>query len=281
MITRIRKCMLAAGLMATAMTASTMAGAAELPEEIRKQGFMRIGIEATYPPMAYKDPATNERLGANVDLLVAIAKELGVEIQWEELSFEQLVPAITTGRVDFSGSAVGDNPARREKLTFVDYIATGAQLFSTPDQAKGATQVSDFCGRTVAAPRTTTYFSMMPGWSDRYCTSAGKDAIQPMGTAGAAAAKTDLQQGRAAGVILGAEAFVYSLKQTPGGYVAIGDRLSDGMFGLAFAKDKEPLRDAIAAALTKLKDNGTYLEILKKHGLEKQALAEITIDKGQ
>lgn len=268
--------------------AMTLAGApalaqdgARLPERFRQQGFIRVGIEATYPPMAYKDPATNERRGVNVDLVTAIAKDLGVEIRWEEMSFAQLIPAITTNRVDFSGSSMTDLPSRREKLSFVDYVSTGAQIFTTTAQQKGATQATDFCGRSVATPRTTNYFPSAQAWSEKNCTGAGRPAMQVIGTEGAAASRTDLQQGRAAGAILGAEYVVYLRQQNPGMFVEVGEPITRNLSGMAFPRETTDLRDAVAASLSRLIANGTYLEILKKHGLERQALRSITIDAGE
>ncbi|RKK04699.1 ABC transporter substrate-binding protein [Pseudoroseomonas wenyumeiae] len=270
---------LSAGIVAMVFMAPAFAQ--ELPEAVRKQGHLRVGIEATYPPMAYKDPATNERRGVNVDLVTAIGKELGIELRWEEMAFAQLIPAIATNRVDFSGSSMTDLPSRREKLSFVDYISTGAQIFTTVQQQKGAQQPIDFCGRSIATPRTTNYFPQAQAWSEKNCVAAGKPPIRVIGTEGAAAARTDLQQGRADGAILGAEYVVYLSQQNPGTFVTIGEPISRNLSGMAFAKEQAPLRDAVAGALNRMISNGTYMEILKKHGLEKQALSAITIDAGE
>ncbi|MFC7554991.1 ABC transporter substrate-binding protein [Pseudoroseomonas wenyumeiae] len=270
---------LSAGIVAMVFMAPAFAQ--ELPEAVRKQGHLRVGIEATYPPMAYKDPGTNERRGVNVDLVTAIGKELGVELRWEEMAFAQLIPAIATNRVDFSGSSMTDLPSRREKLSFVDYISTGAQIFTTVQQQKGAQQPADFCGRSIATPRTTNYFPQAQAWSEKNCVAAGKPPIRVIGTEGAAAARTDLQQGRADGAILGAEYVVYLSQQNPGTFVTIGEPISRNLSGMAFAKEQAPLRDAVAGALNRMISNGTYMEILKRHGLEKQALSAITIDAGE
>ncbi|KAA2213632.1 ABC transporter substrate-binding protein [Pseudoroseomonas oryzae] len=268
-------------LAAMLMLAPALSVAQEVPEAIRRQGFLRVGIEATYPPMAYKDPATNERRGLNVDLVTAIGEELKLDIRWEEMAFAQLIPAITTDRVDFSGSSMTDLPARRERLSFVDYVSTGAQVFTTVTQRKGAAQPADFCGRSLATPRTTNYFPQAQAWSEKNCVAAGKPPIRVIGTEGAAASRTDLQQGRADGAILGAEYVVYLRQQNPGTFVAVGEPISRNLSGMAFAKDKAELRDAVAGALSRMIADGRYLAILKKHGLEKQALPAITIDAGE
>jgi len=269
-------------LLAAAALLIPGAGSAQpVPEAIRAQGFLRVGIEATYPPMAYKDPATNERRGVNVDLVAAIWRELGLEIRWEELAFAQLVPAIATGRVDFSGSAMTDLPSRRERLSFVDVVSTGAQIFTTTAQPRGTAGATEFCGRTVSTPRTTNYFPQAQAWSDANCVAAGRPPMRVLGSDGAAATRTDLMAGRAEGAILGAEFVVHLSRQNPGVFVAIGDPISRNLSGMAFDRGQTALRDAIAGALSRLVANGGYAEILRRHGLERQALDAITIDAGE
>lgn len=252
-----------------------------LPDAIRTAGVVRIGIEATYPPMAYKDPATNERRGFNVDLVTEIAKVLGLRIQWEEMAFAQLIPALTTGRIDFSGSSMTDLPSRRDRLSFVDYVSTGPQIFALAAQSAGISQPTDLCGKSVATPRTTAYFPTLTAWSQKNCVDQGRPAINVVGTEGAAATRTDLRQARVNAAVLGAEYVVYLSQQEPNTFVRIGQPIGLNMSGMAFPKESTVLRDAVVAAINKLIADGTYMTLLKKHGLEAQALTTATVDAGQ
>ncbi len=276
----IRTSLLAAGL-ALAATAAAAQQPIPLPDAIKAAGVVRIGIEATYPPMAYKDPATNERRGFNVDLVTEIAKVLGLRIQWEEMAFAQLIPALTTNRIDFSGSSMTDLPARRDRLSFVDYVSTGPQIFAMTAQSGDINQPTDLCGKAVATPRTTAYFPTLQAWSQANCVAQGRPAITVVGTEGATATRTDLRQNRVQAAVLGAEYVVYLSQQEPGAIKAIGTPIGRNMSGLAFPRESTVLRDAVAAALDRLIADGTYMALLKKHGLEAQALARAEIDAGQ
>jgi polar amino acid transport system substrate-binding protein len=276
----IRTSLLAAGL-ALAVTAAAAQQPIPLPDAIRSAGVVRIGIEATYPPMAYKDPATNERRGFNVDLVTEIAKVLGLRIQWEEMAFAQLIPALTTNRIDFSGSSMTDLPSRRDRLSFVDYVSTGPQIFAMTAQSGDINQPTDLCGKAIATPRTTAYFPTLQAWSQANCVAQGRPAITVVGTEGASATRTDLRQNRVQAAVLGAEYVVYLGQQEPGAIKAIGTPIGRNMSGLAFPKESTVLRDAVAAALDRLIADGTYMALLKKHGLEAQALARAEIDAGQ
>lgn len=253
---------------------------AVLPQKIKAAGEIVVGIESTYPPMAFKDPKTNERVGVNIDLVESIAKELGVKVKWEEMTFEQLMTSLTTGRIDMIGTAISDLPSRREKLTFVDYLVTGAQPFTTVAKKDAIKTEADLCGKTVGAPRTTNYYPVLQAWNEKNCVGAGKPAATVNGTAGATATRLDLKQGRLDAAVLGPEFVAHLMADEPNTYVLAGEPLVKTLFGFAFNKSETGLRDAVATALTAAMKNGSYAQALKKFGLERQAMSEPKIDAG-
>lgn len=271
---------LAFGL-AAATSAFAQQGGIPLPAALKSAGQIVVGIETTYPPMAYKDPKTNERAGFNVEFVNAIAKELGISVKWEEMSFEQLMTSLTTGRIDMIGTAISDLPSRRDKLTFVDYLATGAQPFALSAKAGELKSNTDLCGKTVGAPRTTSYMPVTAAWSEKNCAGAGKPAITVNGTAGATATRLELKQGRLDAAVLGPEYVAYLMADEPNTYAFVGEPLNKTLFGLAFEKKNSELRDAVAQATAVVMRNGGYQQALKKFGLERQRLSEPTIDAGQ
>ena len=267
--------------LATTAPASAQQGSIPLPATLKSAGHIVVGIETTYPPMAYKDPKTNERAGFNVELVNAIAKELGISVKWEEMSFEQLMTSLTTGRIDMIGTAISDLPSRRDKLTFVDYLATGAQPFALSTKAAEMKSNADLCGKTVGAPRTTSYMPVTAAWSEKNCAGAGKPAITVNGTAGATATRLELKQGRLDAAVLGPEYVAYLMADEPNTYAFVGEPLNKTLFGFAFEKKNVELRDAVAKATAAVMKNGGYQQALKKFGLERQSLPEPAIDAGQ
>ena len=55
-------------LAAAAIALATGAGAQEVPERIRKAGKIVVATMPNYPPITYKDPATNKLIGFDVEL---------------------------------------------------------------------------------------------------------------------------------------------------------------------------------------------------------------------
>lgn len=278
-----RNAILKALALAAAITLPATAGAEDIamPQALKDKGRLVVGIESSYPPMAYRDTATNERIGLNIDLVTAIGKKLGIDVQWEEMGFEQLMTSVETGRIDMIGAAISDLPKRREKMTFVDYLVTGAQPFTLKGKAETLKTNLDLCGQRVGAPSFTSYFPEAKKWSDENCVAAGKPAMIVNGTNGATATRLDLKQGRLDAGVLGPEFVVHLMRDEPDTYALVGEPLLTSLFGLAFKKDDVATRDAVAKAINALIADGTYTEILKKHGLEKWAMTSTKIDAGQ
>ena len=76
------------------------AAAADLPVPIAARGAVTVAVVPNYPPLEFRDPATGALTGFDVELGEALARKLGIKFAWQETSFDQMMPALTTGRVD-------------------------------------------------------------------------------------------------------------------------------------------------------------------------------------
>ena len=164
---------------ALGFTAAFAVAAAELPDRVKKAGKIVAATQPNYPPISYKDPATNQLQGFDIDLGEAIAKELGVKIEWQETAFAQMISSLQTGRVDIAMAGMSDLPARREVVDFVDYMKTGPQFFTTVANAGQLKSVEDLCGKKVGASRSTNWPGQMEELSKTVC--AGKNKHRRVG----------------------------------------------------------------------------------------------------
>ena len=114
----MRRPLLAVGFLAIGaftVLAAGIASAQTLPPEIAQSKKIRIAVNGTYPPMESLDLVTNKLVGFDIDLGEAIGKVLGVEIEWQDGSFAQLIPSLESGRADMILSGMSDLPARRDR----------------------------------------------------------------------------------------------------------------------------------------------------------------------
>ncbi|WP_343314945.1 ABC transporter substrate-binding protein [Brucella sp. BE17] len=260
------------------MAVSQAATAQELPERIAAKKQIVIANVPNYPPLEFKDPKTGTLTGLDIDLGNAIGEKLGVTIKWEEISFEQMVSALNTGRADLIMSGMTDLPGRRETLDFVDYLASGAQFYTTSDRAEEYKKPEDLCGKTVGASRRTSFPKEMETWSKETCEQNGKPALKIVGTEGSADARTQLRQKRLDAAVQGSETLPYLLNMEKGSYVIVGEPFTTVHQGIAVTKKDTQLRDLIAKTLQSMIEDGSYDAVLKKWELQSAGLKAAMIN---
>ncbi|MFJ3525587.1 ABC transporter substrate-binding protein [Pseudomonas sp. NPDC090203] len=265
---------LLAGLMAST------AAFAELPASIKDKGEITAAIVPNYPPMDFKDTATNTLTGLDVDLGNALAERLGVKIKWQETAFEQMVSGLVTKRFDIILSGMTDTAERQKSVTFIDYFSSGPQLYTLTKNTE-LNQPEDLCGKKVGTSRRTTWPAEIAAWSKENCEAKGKPAIVVSGSEGSADARAQLRQGRLDAAMQGSETIPYLMSQEKDTYKPIGLAISKQFTGLGVNKSNPELAQAIAEAMQAMVDDGTYGKILKKWELEQGAVSKVGMNQGQ
>lgn len=245
-------------------TAAGLAHAQNLPARIQEKKTLVVANIPNYPPLEFKDPKTSKLTGLDIDLGEALAKKLGVTVKWEEVSFEQMTSALTTGRADMILSGMSDLPGRRDSLDFIDYLASGAQFYTNGNRKDEFKDLTSLCGKKVGASRRTSFPKEMENWSKANCEDKGKPALQIIGTEGSADARTQLRQKRLDAAVQGSETLPYLMEQEPGNYAILGTPFTTVYQGMAFAKKDNELRDAVAKAFQEMLADGSYAAVLKK-----------------
>lgn len=251
---------------------------AETPAAIKAKGEIVFANVPNYPPFEFKDPATDKLTGVDIEIGEAIAAKLGVKARWQETGFAEMMAAVTTGRVDLILSGMTDLETRRDQVTFVDYVKSGPQFYTTAAHGDEFKDMLALCGKNVGTSRRTSFPSDIAGWSDANCKPAGKPAVVVVGTEGSADARTQLKQGRVDAAMQGNETIPYMMAQEPGAYAAIGKAIAAQYTGIGIAKADKPLQDAVQAAFQQMIADGTYGKILAKWQLGDIAVAKATIN---
>ncbi len=275
------KRLLVAAAFLGAMTVSALsvqAWAIELPAEIAKRGSIKVALVPNYPPMEFRDPATSALSGFDIDFGEAIGRKLGVKIEWQETSFDQFMPSISTGRVDAILSGFTDYASRHETATFVDYLKSGPNFFVQQSRAAEFKEPAALCGKKVGASRRTMFPAMINAWSEKSC---GSTPVVFVGTDGSADARTQLKQGRIDAAVQGNETLPYIMDFEPGAYTPVGTPIAQQFTGIALPVKEKALQQAMLEAVDALIADGTYRTLLAKWKLTDNALEKATINAGQ
>jgi len=266
--------LLAAALLCLPVTLA----AAELPAPIAARGAMTVAVVPNYPPLEFRDPATGALTGFDVELGEAIARKLGIKVGWQETSFDQMLPALTTGRVDAIMSGMTDLASRHEASSFIDYLRSGPAFFVQQSRAAEFKEMSGLCGKSVGASRRTSFPKEIAAWSDAHCPG---NPIRVVGTEGSADARTQLKQGRIDAAMQRNETLPYVMAQEPKAYMAPGGPIATQLTGIAVPVREAGLQQAVKGTLETLIADGTYMTLLDKWQLSDNGVEQATINAGQ
>ena len=259
------------------LLAATPAAATSLPDAIASRGILAVAVVPNYPPMEFRDPATDALAGFDIELGEALARKLGLRIAWQETSFEQMLPALATGRVDAILSGMTDLATRHEAASFVDYLRSGPQFFVQQSRASGSGMAS-LCGKAVGASRRTSFPKEIADWSDAHCPG---DPIRVVGTEGSGDARIQLKQGRIDAAVQGSETLPYVMEQEPRAFAPLGAPIATQLTGIALPAKETGLQQAVAAALDGLIADGTYKALLAKWHLADNGIEKATVNAGR
>lgn len=123
----------------------------ETMAKIKEEGKIVMGVNATYAPFEFHKTIDGEDqiVGFDIELGQAIADELGVELEVVDMSFDGLLPALATGKVDFlPGLAYSEE--RAENAAFTNPYHKSVQVvLMRDDNVKEVDEDSDLSGKTI------------------------------------------------------------------------------------------------------------------------------------
>ena len=244
-------------------TVLTIALCASNSLSMASEKALRIGIEAAYPPFAYKTP-DNKLAGFDYDLGQALCARLAAKCEWIEMEFDGLIPALKVRKIDAAISSVSITPARARSVDFTNsYYRLPAKLVTRKD---GGIKIApdDLKGKRIGVQRASNF--------DRYATEvfekAGAEVVK-YGTQGEVF--LDLAVGRLDASLAGALVIEDSFLKTPqgAGYCMLDQNFMDEAYfgagaGIATRKS-DPLVGELNDALAAIKRDGTYDRIQKKY----------------
>lgn len=246
---------------------STGSGSSADAASVKGETF-KAALEPTFPPFDTTDDS-GKLTGLDVDLVNAIAEDQGFTVQWENLQFDGLIPALQAGNIDIIASGMSINEKREKQVDFSDpYYDSGLVV-------------------AVAADNTT-----IKGEDD--LTPDMKVAAQ-IGTTGAQEAQELKDAGKIGEVIIlpqldtamlqlinGDVDAVINDKPVTEAYIAkqkdkiktVGEVINADSYGIAVQKGNTALQAALNEGLQNIKDNGTYDQLITKWFNDTSSLAE-------
>jgi polar amino acid transport system substrate-binding protein len=241
---------------AEAAEATETEDAAEAEEtglETAVAGTLTMATNAEFPPYEYYEG--DEVVGIDAEIAAAIAEKLGLELDIQDMAFDSIIPAITSGKADVGLAGMTVTEERQQSVDFSDSYATGVQVIIVTEDSP--ITCADDGNYTIGVQNATT--------GDLYCTwdiedeglgtvqryNKGADAVQALITGKVDCVVIDNEP---------AKAFVAANE----GLTILDTEYVTEDYAIALAKDSS-LTEPVNAALQELIADGTVQSILDKY----------------
>jgi len=207
-------------------------------------------------PYAFQDPADPTRVvGFEVELAAALAAQLGVRAEFVQTDWSALVPALERGDFDVILNGLEATPARRTRLRLSAPYYVFAETLVVRAETRGVHGLADLHGRrvgTLASSLAHDLLRQTPG-------------VEAVLYEGVEEPYLDLGEGRLDAVLLdNVIAARYGLVR-PG--LEAAATVGTGTYVLGLRPDERSLGEALDAALTAARRDGTLQAILGRWGL--------------
>ncbi len=215
---------------------------------------VRVATDATWPPFEQVDEATKEIIGFDVELMKAVAKEGGFEVEFINVPWDSLLAGMAQCQYDASISAMTITEERKQQFAFSDPYFAAGQVVTVRKDDTSITGKEGLSGKTVGAQLGTT--GEIEAKKISGVTMKSYDDI--------GLAFQDLMNGQIDAVIADNPLALGYVGQNPDKLMTVGDVFTDESYGIAVCKTNTDLVAKINKGLAAVKAAGTIDELTKK-----------------
>ncbi|KQV23750.1 MULTISPECIES: ABC transporter substrate-binding protein [unclassified Kitasatospora] len=256
-------------------TAKVDAIAALVPEEIRRRGTLRVVDSlGTTPPLDFYADDNKTVIGAEPDIAYLVGNVLGLKVELNPVSWENIFVGLDSDKYDVGFSNITVTEARKEKYDFATYRLDILGFEAKKGTDWKVTGPKDVAGHTIAVASGTNQEKLLIAWNEENL----KNGLKPVDIKyfqNSADYYLALGSGRIDAYLGPNPTAAFHVAQT-GETRIIGTYSGAGAEVLgkiaATTKKDNGLARAVHEAIGEIVKNGTYGQVLKRWGLENEAV---------
>ncbi|MEV8093086.1 ABC transporter substrate-binding protein [Kitasatospora sp. NPDC085879] len=261
-----------------------------VPKAVRKAGVLRIGSYLNYAPVDFKE-SDGRPAGLDPDLAAAIGKLLGLRIEFVDMPFDRLIPAVQSRDVDLAMSAVIDTTYRQNGIDdqghtsgpgvdFVDYFFTSTSILVKAGNPARISGLDSLCGHAVAVQKGTVQAEIVNRQAGACSRYDRKLEVHELATDELALAQ--VEDGTAVADLNDYPVAQYNTSAERGGrFELTGGHIQSSPYAITVNKADTELRTAVAKALDRLIRDGEYDRILDRWGLHTGEVSSAVVNGGR
>jgi polar amino acid transport system substrate-binding protein len=220
---------------------------------------LRVGTSPDFPPFEFINETTNQIVGIDIDLVKAVARKLGYDVEIVSIDFEGLIPALQAGQIDLIASGMTITEERAKVVDFsVPYWKADQALLVVAGSSFRPKGLEDLVGKRVGVQTGTTAQFLVEDFMNR---TGAKIDVKTY-TSYTLATK-DLEAGRLDVVIVDspvASTLAKMYRVEVSSIVETGEQ-----YGFAVKKGNTALLNALNQALNEVLKSSEWENIIRKY----------------
>lgn len=219
---------------------------------IKNAGTIVAATEGGFQPFNYYEGS--KLTGFEVDLAEALAKKLGLKLEWKVVPFDAQLAALQQDRFDFAIASHGYTEERAKAVDFANpHYCTGGQIAAAKD---GPLTVAALAGKSVGVQLATSY-------ADAAKKIAGIKEIKTY--KGDPEAFSALRAKKVNAWISDKFTVKATLDKNPNAGIVAGEMVFVERVSMILRKNNKELGDKLNQALAEIMKDGTYHALSQKY----------------
>ena len=222
---------------------------------LNAQQVLVVGTEPAFPPFEMQAEDGKGFVGFDIDLFKAIGEESGLEIQFQGMPFDGLIPALQSQNIDAAISGMTITAERSQTVDFSrPYFQSGLAIAVRKDSEANIGSFEDLEGKKIAVAIGTTGAKQAQTIPDAEISTFNDSAL----------ALKELSNGNVDAVVNDAPVTLYAIKTgNLNNLEVVGELLTEEYYGIALPKNSANL-EKVNNGLDRLLQSGRYREIYQQ-----------------
>mgnify|MGYP002579268874 CR=1 FL=1 len=259
-----------AALLAAVLTLCFAAALAEGTglADVKAKGTLVMGFDEEYPPMGFVDE-NGEYVGFDIDLAKEVTDRLGVELVLQPISWDSKELELSGKNIDCIWSGLTIDVLDPEAYTISVAYADNSQMILTKADS-GIATLADLAGKVVGVQLGTSADILLQ--NEQKALADTFDGGEPVRFENYNVCFTELQAGSIDAIAIDYPVAAAKIAEYGDGYVMLDESIASEEYGICFRKDDAELCQQVEDAFMQLVENGTYVSLAEKYGLETSSL---------
>ena len=229
-------------------------------KDVERNGKLVVATNAEFAPYEYRE--NGEITGIDMQIVQAIADELGMELKIEDMHFDSIIAAVQSGKADLGAAGMSVTEDRKKNVDFTKEYTETSQVIIVKNDEPVTTDTTvrsseDLPGKRIGVQLGTTGDTIATEYEKK------NDGTTVQRFNKAADAVQALKQGKVDCMILDKLPSQYFLNQNSD-IKMLDEELQKESYAMCVKKGNKELLDKLNAAIDKLDKDGT-LESIEKN----------------